>query len=497
MFDFEKLSASKFYAAPHVERVVEFSPPGIDMQNISKVLSLAVEATVTGASAADGYADVSGRTSFRLTYLDREREPKGVDYNADFTVRAEGEFDAADNVSATITVTESDVEAAGSLKLSAVLDVTVCAIRREELNVLVSAEGCYQQTKEVYLPTFIASKTTVSPFDGEQEVGGEVTAVLSMNTSCIVRRSEAVEGGVKAAATVVSTVTYVEGGEIKQRDFAIDMEEELGLDGVEPTDAVHIDACVKNSKIVLQGVTDDNVIRLEGEAQLRVRVFRCAKTSVADGLFALRNEVQITRETANYVCFDGCGYFTEKVGGTALLGDNRAAAIAINALPYARCNTSKAYVGQDGKLNVEGIVNTDIIYTDENGYNSVRTEIPFTLAIDSEKPLSEQIDVRCAVQNISATVRREREINIDITLAICVCGSSPLTFDYISAVELGEEKQQNRSGVSLYIARGGDALLDLCKAFTAMPDDILAQNPTLEFPLSEGTRAIYFRQLAD
>lgn len=495
MFEFEKLSASKLYAAPHVERVVEFSPPGIDMQNISKALSLAVDARCVSVEPFDGYAEVAGRTNFRLTYIDREGNPKGVDLSADFTVRTEGDFAPTDNVSAELTVVETDIEATDELKLSAVLDVAVSAIRREELNVLVGADKCYKTMKDVYLPSFIASKTTSSPFDSEQDAGGEVTSVLSMSTDCIMKKAEATDGGVSCAATVVSTVTYVEGGEIKQRDFKIDLEEEINLEGVQKTDTVRVQPCVKGAKLVLRGVTDDNILCVEGEACFKIQVFRCASHSIVADVFNLENEVSVSSEEANYTCFDGSGFFLEKAGGTAILGDNRPAGIAISAIPYAHAVASKAQTEEDGTLTVEGVVSADIIYTDENGFNSVRTEVPFALSISSVQPFSKQLAVQVQVQQISAQLRREREIDVDMQLAVAVSGFSPVQFSYISAVELGDEKAQNRSGISLYIARGGDSLLDLCKSLTAMPEEILAQNPTLEFPLSEGERIVFFRSL--
>ena len=239
----------------------------------------------------------------------------------------------------------------------------------------------------------------------------------------------------------------------------------------------------------------DNVIRVEGEVQFKVQAFRCAEIDIVDDLFTLANEVAVTRESRSYVCFDGCGFFSERVGGTAVLGDNRAAVIDISAVPYARCYTSKAYVDEDGKLIVEGIVNADIIYTDENGYNSVRTEVPFALSIASAKPFSQTVKVCCGVESITASAKREREIEIELKLGVEVCGYSEITAEYISAVELGDEKPQNKSALSLYIANGGDELLDLCKALTAMPEDIMAQNPTLQFPLKEGERVVYFRSI--
>lgn len=496
MFDFDKFSVSKFYVAPSVERVVEFTPPGIDMQNIAKVLSLAVEAKCSSQDVYDGYAQIGGRTNFRLCYLDREGTPRTADYNADFTVRVDGEFIADDSINCVIKVVESDVQATDVLLLSAVLEVSVSALRREEIEALTNAEQCYKTSKRVYLPSFIASKTTVAPFDDEQEVGGEISSVLGLNVSCAVKRAEAIDGGVLAGANVYALVTYVEGGAIKQRDFKMELEEELGLDGVQAGDSISVSASVKSSKIILQGVTDDNVIRVEGEIQFRVQAFRCAEAEVVDDMFTLTNEVAVTRESKDYICFDGCGFFSENVTGTAVLGDNRAPVLEVNALPYARCYTTKTYVDDDGKLAVEGIVNTDVIYTDENGYNSVRTEIPFALTISSVQPFSKTVKVCCSIENISAKARREREIDIDVRLGVEACGYSDVTAEFISAVEVGEEKPQNKSALSLYIANDGDEILDLCKALTAMPEQIMQQNPALEFPLKEGTRVIYLRTLS-
>lgn len=496
MFDFEKISASKFYAAPPVERVVEFSPPDIDMGNVAKVLSLAVEAKCVGIDTYDGYAQVDGRTNFRMTYLDKDGMPRGVDYNADFGIRVDGEFMEGDSANCDINVVEADAQASDRLTLSAVLEVEVNAIRRDEIEMLTNADNCYKTVTEVYVPKFLAARTSNAPFDDEQNVGAEVSAVLGLSANVIIKDVNVTEGGATAKSIVVATVTYVEGGEIKQRDFEIPLEEEFNLDGVEIGDTVKLTGTVKSAKIILQGVTDDNVIRLEGEVQYKIWAFRCDCVSIISDLFMLTNEIDVTRSQAHYTCFDGCGFFTERVTGNAVLGDTKAPATGVSALPYARCYTTRAYVGENGNLEVEGVVNTDIIYTDENGYNSVRTEIPFALSIPSEKTLSKTVKVRCDVQSISAVARREREFEINLTLAIQVCGYSDLEINYISAVSVGEEKAQNTSALSIYVASENDDMLDVCKALTAMPEDIMLQNPTLQVPLREGDRVIYFRQIS-
>ena len=103
------------------------------------------------------------------------------------------------------------------------------------------------------------------------------------------------------------------------------------------------------------------------------------------------------------------------------------------------------------------------------------------------------MSVKCSVMDIAAKIKKEREFEIEMTLAVMAHGYSELDGSYISQVTVGEEKPQNTSAISLYISKEGDELLDLCKAFTAMPDDILRQNPDLNFPLQAGERVVFFR----
>ena len=387
------------------------------------------------------------------------------------------------------------MEAGDTLTLTAVLEVNVSAIKRDEIEVLVNADDCYVQKQEIYVPSFIAQKSVVVPFDDEKNVGGEIESVLGLSSTVVTRQSIATEGGATAKLAVYSVVTYVEGGEIKQHTFEIPLEEEFNLDGVKEGDAIKLYTALKSSKIVLQGVTDDNTIRVEGEIQIKVQAYRCSKTEIVSDLFMLSNQTEIERKTAKYTCFDGCGYFVKGVGGSATLSDNKPAAIEVCALPYARCYTTRAYVNDENSLIVEGVANTDIIYRDENGFNSVRAELPFAISAASEIPFSKEVRVDCKIQRIDAVVRREREFDITFDVAIAVCGFSPLEASYISAVEVGAERAQNTSALSVYVASPSDTMLDVCSALSAMPEDILAQNPDLAEPFAQDTKIVYFRAL--
>lgn len=495
MFDFEKIGVSKLYSTKGVERVVEFCPQDVDVDNVARVLSLSVNAKCVNISSFDGYAQVDGRANFKLVYLDKDGNPHGVDYNADFGVRVDGDYLEGDNLQGDVHVVETDCEVQDNITLSAVLMVEASGVRQEELEVLVDADDCYISHKSVFIPTLLAHKSVVVSFDDEETVGGDVSSVLSLSPSVIVKNVSVEDGVCKVQSRVLGRVTYYEGGDIKERVFDIPIEDEFSIEDLTCNDNVKVSACIKNAKIILQGVTDDNVIRLEGEVQYRLWAFALEQKEIVGDMFMLTNETEVETSNVAFTCFDGCGFFNERVSGTATLSDTKAPVVDVLAIPNVSCYTTKTRRVDDNTLDVEGVVNADIIYQDENGFNSIRAEIPFTLSLDSQTVLSKEVKVDCSVQSIGAVVKQDREFEINMLLSIEVCGYSALQFDYISSVTVGQERAQNTSGLSIFIASEGDDMLTVCKTLTAMPGDISLQNPDVTFPLHEGERIIYFRHI--
>ncbi|MBO4554274.1 MAG: DUF3794 domain-containing protein [Clostridia bacterium] len=493
MFDFEKFSSARFYTAPTVEKVIEFSPEGIDVENILKVLSLSVDAKCESAEAYEGYAEIGGRANFKLVYIDKENTPRGVDYNADFSARVDGEFESGDYLSCRLNVLDAEVSAKDSLTLSCVLEITVRSTKREEIEVLLAADDCYKKTKEMEMPTFIASKSTTSQFFDDVNVGGEIDSVLGVNAVAIVKEATAGDGVATVRSLVSANVVFSKDGEIVAERFEIPLEDELNVEGLEEGDKLVASANVKNAKIVLQGVTGDNILRIEGEINLKIEAYRCTKIEVVDDVFMLSNETLITRRKMASECLESISGLDESVSGIAILGDNRPPAQSVVCLPYARCYETKT-AAQDGRIILEGVVNTDIVYTDENGYNSVRAEIPFSLDL-GEADEGAKYAAQCTARRASATIRREREFEISVDLFVRLAKFVECENEYVESIEIGEERPKNDSALSMYIAGEGEELLDVCKALYAMPEDILAQNPDLTFPLKEGEQVVYFRRI--
>ena len=121
-----------------------------------------------------------------------------------------------------------------------------------------------------------------------------------------------------------------------------------------------------------------------------------------------------------------------------------------------------------------------------------RAEIPYSVHLDGD--FSDTVKARATVIDSSVKIKGDKaEITLTIAFNTKCYASSQI--NYISAVELGEEREVNRSGLSIYVANEGDTPWDVCKALTATPEQILAQNPNITYPLKYGDKIIYFRRI--
>ena len=456
MFKYDKLNACSIIGAPPAERVVEFSPSGLDAGDVARVLSLAVDGRALSVEAGEGFAAVNGRVNFRLVWQDRDGKPRGADYNADFNLRAEGGFSPEDSVTAEVSVTEADVRTGDKVVLTALISVRTEAMHRTE----------------------------------EEAEAGEIDSVLLADARATAVSATAGDGVVTVEGRVRAAVTFLSDGEIASREMLIPFKEEVSAEGVQAGDAVCAGAALGSTRIVLAGVPGAEVIRFEGEVSLKVQAVRLVERDIIADMFMLTNEVDLVRETRKYTYCGGMTYSSEAVSGTASL-EGRAAAESVIAVPFSRCLAAKAEVTDDGAL-VEGVLVADIVYRGADGIESVRAEVPYSVEIDGD--FGAGVSASCFVENIRAKARRG-ELDVEADVGVLLRSERCCEAEFVSSVEVGEEKERNDSALSLYIVAEGDEMWDVCKALTATPDDIMAQNPALSLPLSPGDRVVYFRAL--
>ena len=485
MFRYEKIDAVSTIFLNPIERVVEFTPRGAD--NIAKVLSLSVDGKVLSATSCDGYADVSGRGDFTLIYLDFDGNPSSANYNADFNVRLDGDISPNDKLSVSIKVIEWNINTGDILTLSAVVKVYGMVTKTIPLNMLGDAEDSYITTTKVTIPT-LASSTNFSFPVNEETTVGDVEKVLSLCTKCSLTHTKVRDKQVDLSIDTSATITYVESGQIRTATFLVSSEESYALEDIMAGDRVYILPQMKSGKVVLAGVTGENILRFEGEISVAIQSVRYLEQEIATDLFMLTHNTTEERETVNLTAFQSTGFYKERIYGEADLPDCENGALI--GVPAVTAFVAKAMADED--VTVEGIVTAEILYSANGEAQSVRAEVPYSVGLIGD--FSGKLVPRVSVLDVTVKIKNQKaEINALLGFEISSFAENDIS--YISNVELGEERPVNTSGLSMYVAKDGDTMWDVSKALTATPEQIMAQNPTLTFPLKECDKVLYFRQL--
>ena len=485
MFKFDQKNAISTTFLPPIERVVEFIPRGVD--GVMRVLSLSVDGKALSHAVNDGFVDVNGRAEFKLIYLDLDGAVCSANYNADFSVRLDGDVTREDKVDVCIKVVEWSASSSDALTLSAVVKVDGNVTKTIPLNILTGSEDSFVTTDILTISTLVATTSYSFPVDEETTVH-EVQKVLSLDTKCSLTSAKATDKVLDLSVDTVAIVTYLEDGIIRTATFNVASAESVSIEDLCEEDIVKVTPYVKSGRIVLHGVTGENILRFEGEIGVNIDVTRLEEIEVVKDIFSLTHHTTTTTENNTLTYFAGSGYYTEKIQGETTLprGDDT----ALIGVPANTVFIAKTLC--DDGLTVEGVATTEIIYSSGDDLYSARAEIPYSVHLDGD--FSDTVKARATVIDSSVKIKGDKA-EITLTIAFNTKCYVADQINYISAVELGEEREVNRSGLSIYVANDGDTPWDVCKALTATPEQILAQNPNVTFPLKYGDKIIYFRRI--
>ena len=492
-YNYESVSASYLKEVAEADRVVELKLPLSDGSNVQKVLSVVADGRTVNVIANEGEIDFSGRVTFKLTFISDSDELSSLDYFADFEEKLNADVKQGAMVSGRAEVIETDVSTSGELTLSAVVKIKVFASVKKEIDCLVETpEQCYAEKAEVAVKTLADCIGKEFVVTGDDSIGGDVKKILS--TDCVVAITElkAGENVAYLGGTVTARVTYAFADTVKCSVFEMPFAEDLEIN-VDSVGSLSCDVEVKNVRIIISGTEGDNVIEFEALVAAKVCSYVEKKTSVVGDVFMLDREIAVARSEFEYSQFDKTLLFDDKLTDSAKLSESRSAVREILSPVNASNNVAKVWA-ENGKVFIEGLVCSTVIYSDENGFNSVKVEIPYSTSFNADLTGSENLTASGVVAEIAPKIKRDREIEIAAKLNFKVEASTSRTLKVISEVTEGEIKPVNESTISVYIASEGDTIWDVAKAFSASPDKILSQN---ELPqvLTEGQRVIYFRCL--
>lgn len=454
-----------------------------------RVLSVSAVCAVTPVEVFAGEARYTGKVKFDCLIM-HDGIISCITSIADFSDK----ISAADITAgmtpvlvAEIVNTDSTLEN-GALKLNAVVDTTMYAVRHCDFSCMSEPEqGIYAEKRDIVYSTVISElNETAYLTDGMSDV--KASEVLCTLSTVAISSAECGEDDVKLSGSVYTTVVVKTDDDLcASYRLVTPFVKSLSAPGVTANNIAVATACVADSAATLSVEGDYKSIELAITLSLSATVVENNTRPIAVDVFCSDYEIETSFVEAKLCTVEPLVTVTDSVDGQVALDRDRLAADNVMCVTDTFCNITNASV-VDKRVNIEGLVGGDIVYynAEKNAVDSIAFRLPFAmpLALHTE---ADTVAVTAAVTEVTVKIRRESVFDVKAEIAFSARLSSCKTVKAVCAVKQGEEIARPDATVIVHIAKPGETLWQAARALCCSPERVLEQND-IAVPYAGGER---------
>lgn len=458
-------------------------------EEINKVLGTSAIVDCMIGEVFTGEVRIKGRVDFKVVYLS-ENGVKCLDYKAEFSDKIESDLLGDGKPCLQAKVLDTDIVSASSseIKLAAVVEIELFGESKERIKYLSKGgDGIYLSENKLLCTDVVSNFSGKTSLSAEAELGGDIECVESR---ICVSKATASADMVMVEGEIVSDIVYggSEVGHISLRTpFGTEIE-------AKSLSANKVFATARLDDVRASAV--ENSIVVNYEIEISGFVYEEKELSLICDAFSVEHELNKTMETRTLVVNRDCTYYTDEVSGTVTLASEMPIVDRIVAPIGTNVLISSAYAS-DGRVTVEGLVRSNVIYySDEtSSYGSVGVEVPFSLVRQMSASEGDEVFACAEALSVTVKIRRGNEIELRTELGLGISLSESKEIRLIGELGEGDAIKPPECAISMHIGGKKETLWDVSRSLCITPDEVMAQNPELSFPLSGGERIICYRKL--
>lgn len=478
------------------QSVVELKLPAVE-GDVSKIFSVGARSHIKSCESIGKEVSFFGVVDFQVIY--QGNVISAVDYSADFKDRLIDDTDVVGEVIATSNVIDvSSAIVAGTIRVTAVIEVCLSVIESKDINVLTSVggDGAHVLASDVAYTTYLGK--AYEKLDISDELAIDGVGNILMVTPCVSLTSVVPQGNyISISGKVCLDICYqgVQGEkDLCSHYHEIDFGGEVAYDGVNGESIVQSLVGVITNEMRVSTEIEGGTARMSVYVPVVYTgyVYDENRLSVIDDLYLEREYLSITCENFSTVSSGSSIFFKDNIGGTASVGET--APFIDNVLGVCTNNIMLASARiEDGKLFVEGVASSTVMYYTKETEDITATEVEMPFAIEQKVDAERAEVVSLSLENVSARSRRGKEIEVSATLGVMADVYSESQSCVISAVSVGDAKPEDDCQLYLYVARQGQSLWDVAKD-TSVPESVLLeQNSKIELPIKAGDKLVIYK----
>lgn len=488
MLNTEKSSLSYLKSSTIVERSSVEAGLNLSSEQKDKVVSFSGYVCHNEISVENGYVKYSGKVIFNVIFS--EEEPERIETGVKFEFKKAVD-DSVEKACVEYSLSDFEIKSdGGMLVATCALERTLTLYTRVNTEIVTEVD-CLSKKEEVFYPKIIITTKDMELEDKLQTQ--KIKKVLfSSADSCVNtvktgNNTVTVEGF--SVLTLVS-LPFSENSDIIKDTRVIPYKFEF--DATDVSEDYISRAMVNNKDLSVKVYTDEEENKSTIETlitlEFTITSYGTEKTFCVSDAVSDSFDVSLKKSCYEYEVLTCERSVTERVLEKA----------DVNVPEYSRFIKA---VGErtilrdvsfvEGELTVNGVIESDCLFSGDNGMVFSKAKLPFTVVCDYHGDKVENVSV--CLEGLQGRLRSgklEQEATLNLTFFEYSVVKSVVLCDALEGVKTEEEVFP----ISVYFGKAGETEWDVVKALKVDADEIYKFNPELSFPLCGTERIIVIKR---
>ena len=471
---------------------------------LERVLSVSAFADVTTVELYDKEARINGEVLVSVIYKTVDDQINTVTTNCTFqdtiksdVIKPEQKAYACAKL---LGITPTTVEG-NTIKMLATVETVLDLVENNKFETYTTTnEAICLKTDERQINKFCGLNCADFNVESNTVVTENIKKVLSLDSSAIVTNTVVGEGYVSVNGMVCTyVVVLTEEDKFKPYQICTEFKEEIELAELSSQDVVEVFVKVRKENVKVSLEENEKQMRVFVNTPLKacVRGYKSEMMEIVEDIYSVKNELELERASYENINFYNSKYFESKIEGNLVLSDDEARIDKLLANSAPCLTVTNSYL-LDGQVFVEGIINTNVVYLndEDNKLHSVEMEIPFKVSekVNLEKE-NINVDITAMLCDCDCMAKRGREIFFDCKLKVFAQFNEVTKFEVLSNVKEGRVLPVNDSCIQIYFAKAGNTVWEIAKELKISEQQLLMQNPDLISPLEKDEKVVVYYNL--
>ncbi len=477
------------------------SKTDVSSDDVERILDVTAFVSLTEKEVINGKIKYGGNVIYQIFYQDKSGMLRKYECGNEYLGVIEDDK-ISDACSVAMTAKPEKVEADTSglkVSVSATLAVSATLYACQNLSAISGGEGLVVNKKDFEIVKGYGLKSSAYPVEEEFVIDFPVKEVLTHSVKGVVTNVQCGVGCIIADGEVIVTALVLaenRDGEIIKQTKTLPFRMEIEYDEAMPAMRATARVSEKSFKsdISVDGETGKSTVNLFVTLLFEGEAFSDESVTLATDAFDLAENVEIIRE--DFCAVKPCEMrsYAKEISGRAQINelpvDATLMAVGGENAEIAKITKRETCVVVDGVLSAVGFFKDG-----ENKSFSVKMEIPFTVELENFNCPDAEVDVVATVRGSGARIVSLTETELNGEIYFTVYPMEKHSIQYIKEIKPCGEKQKETSAISVYIPLEGEELWSLAKRLNVCPDELVATNKELQFPLTGKERIVIYRQM--